>query len=89
MRSEKMADRISVPLSVDVERGYGETGRQVKENIRRLLRAGASGFNLEDGQSDGALSPVELQIEKIRAIAELKERRNRLCHKRQDMRVLA
>lgn len=37
----KMADRISVPLSVDVERGYGETGRQVKENIRRLLRAGA------------------------------------------------
>ena len=69
----KMADRISVPLSVDVERGYGETGRQVKENIRRLLRAGASGFNLEDGQSDGALSPVELQIEKIRAIAELKE----------------
>lgn len=62
--TERIAGRITVPLSVDFERGYGETGEEVKENARRLVQAGAVGFNLEDGLADGSLSPIELQIEK-------------------------
>ncbi len=68
----KIANRLDIPLSVDFERGYAETGKMVKENARRLLLAGAVGFNLEDGLTDGSLSPLDIQIEKIKALSELK-----------------
>ena len=71
---KRMANRIAIPLSVDFERGFGESGKEVKENARQLLCAGAVGFNLEDGlPQNGELSSIELQTEKIRALCELKE----------------
>lgn len=69
---EKIANRIDIPLSVDFERGYGETGEEVKENARMLLFAGAVGFNIEDGLPDGKLSSLDLQIEKINTLSGLK-----------------
>lgn len=48
---ERMSRRLNVPLSVDFERGYGETADEVKDNARKMLLAGAVGFNIEDGQS--------------------------------------
>ncbi len=69
---EKIANRIGVPLSVDFERGYAETGVEVKNNAQKLLLAGAVGFNIEDGLPDGTLSPLDKQIEKIKAISKLK-----------------
>ena len=48
---KKITGRVQIPVSVDFERGYAEDPRQVKENARSLLAAGAVGFNLEDGQS--------------------------------------
>lgn len=70
---EKMAKRVQIPLSVDFERGYAETGEAVKKNAEKLLLAGVVGFNIEDGLPNGTLSPVSEQIEKIRALAELKK----------------
>ena len=70
---KKITGRVQVPVSVDFERGYAEEPAQVKENARRLLAAGAVGFNLEDGQADGRLSPLELQVQKIQALCELKK----------------
>ncbi|MBP2621019.1 isocitrate lyase/PEP mutase family protein [Streptococcus panodentis] len=69
----KITKRISLPLSVDFERGYAETPEGVKANALRLLEAGAVGFNLEDGCSDKSLSPIELQQAKIQALMELKK----------------
>jgi 2-methylisocitrate lyase-like PEP mutase family enzyme len=65
--------RISLPLSVDFERGYAESPQGVKENARRLLEVGVSGFNIEDGRSDGSLDELPLMLEKIGALAELRE----------------
>lgn len=69
--------RVDIPVSADFERGYAEEPEKVKENARRLLNAGAVGFNIEDGVPEGApgekLSPLELQLDKIRALVELKE----------------
>ena len=70
---KKITGRVQIPVSVDFERGYAEDPMQVKENARRLLAVGAVGFNLEDGQADGRLSPLELQIQKIQALCELKK----------------
>jgi 2-methylisocitrate lyase-like PEP mutase family enzyme len=69
---EKIANRVDIPLSVDFERGYGDTGKEIKENARKLLFAGAVGLNIEDGLPDGALSPLDIQIEKIKTLSELK-----------------
>ena len=70
---KKMTARISIPLSVDFERGYSENPAEVKENARQLVEAGAVGFNIEDGLADGTLSPLTEQLAKIEALAELKK----------------
>lgn len=45
---ERIAAAVDLPVSVDMERGYGNAG----ESVRRLLQAGAVGCNLEDAMSD-------------------------------------
>ncbi len=69
---EKMANRLDIPLSVDFERGYGTSTGEVRENARQLLMAGAVGFNIEDGLPDGSLTPLPVQLDRIRALASLK-----------------
>ena len=69
---KRITARISIPLSVDFERGYGESVQEVKENAKRLILAGAIGCNIEDGLPNGDLLPVDLQVEKIQALVELK-----------------
>ena len=39
-----------LPLSVDLEAGYGATTSHIIENIQRLAHLGVSGINLEDSQ---------------------------------------
>ena len=69
---EKIAKRVDIPLSVDFERGYSEINEEVKENARKLLFAGAVGFNIEDGLPNGDLSSIDVQIGKIKSLVELK-----------------
>ena len=64
--------RINIPLSVDFERGYSEDPGVVKQNAKLLVECGAVGCNIEDGLPNGELSSVKEQIDKIKALAELK-----------------
>src|SRR2546427_2340642 len=59
-----------LPVSADVEMGYGRSAREVSETCRGVLDAGAIGVNLEDATGDGdrPLVQPELQAEKIRAV---------------------
>jgi 2-methylisocitrate lyase-like PEP mutase family enzyme len=61
---------VRVPVSADVERGYGREPREVGETCRGVLEAGAVGVNLEDASSDHERRLVDegLQVEKIRAV---------------------
>lgn len=74
--ADKIAKRVDIPLSVDFERGYAETAEEVKENARKLLFAGAVGFNIEDGLPDGTLSSLDELLQKIKALTELKQELN-------------
>jgi 2-methylisocitrate lyase-like PEP mutase family enzyme len=67
---ERIAKAIAIPISADVEAGYGSTPKQVAETARLVLEDGAIGLNLEDGTQDDAhpLSDLALQIEKIQAV---------------------
>jgi 2-methylisocitrate lyase-like PEP mutase family enzyme len=59
-----------LPVSADIETGYGRTPTEVAATCRRVLEAGAIGVNLEDTTDDPAAPLVEasLQAEKLRAV---------------------
>ncbi|MDQ2869737.1 MAG: isocitrate lyase/phosphoenolpyruvate mutase family protein [Acidobacteriota bacterium] len=63
---------VSVPVTADMEAGYGATAEDVREAAAGSLEAGAVGLNFEDGTGDAAdpLAGTSLQREKIRAIRE-------------------
>lgn len=69
----KITKRCSLPLSVDMERGYGDTVDEVVESVRKIILAGAVGINIEDGLPDGKLESLDFQIEKIKALVKLKK----------------
>jgi len=69
----RISSIISVPLSVDLESGYGSSVESVLRSVEQIIETGAVGINLEDINRPGKKSIVELalQKEKINAIREL------------------
>jgi 2-methylisocitrate lyase-like PEP mutase family enzyme len=65
---ERMAAALRVPLSVDMEGGFGGTPDDVARRARSLAEAGAVGFNLEDGRADGMLEDTGRQRDVIAAV---------------------
>ncbi|HEX7004586.1 MAG TPA: isocitrate lyase/phosphoenolpyruvate mutase family protein [Trueperaceae bacterium] len=70
----RIARRISVPLSVDVEAGYGAEPSRIAANVAEVVAAGAVGINLEDGRVDGppTLVDIQFQCEVLSAVAEVR-----------------
>src|SRR5580700_8744153 len=69
-RVTRIARAVKVPVTADVEAGYGDKPQDAARTACALIEAGAVGMNLEDATSDAQQPLVEmsLQIEKIRAI---------------------
>jgi 2-methylisocitrate lyase-like PEP mutase family enzyme len=69
----RIARAVKVPVTADMEAGYGTTIEDMSETARELVAAGAVGLNLEDVTGDDENSHVEvsLQMEKIRTIREV------------------
>jgi len=63
----RIAKRISIPLSVDLETGYGDNPLAIVQNIKYLYELGVAGINLEDSnpKDQGKLIPVDQFSEKI------------------------
>jgi 2-methylisocitrate lyase-like PEP mutase family enzyme len=68
----RIARAVAVPVTADVEAGYGRTPEAVAATARRVIEAGAVGMNLEDsiGEEAATLAPIALQVEKVHAIRE-------------------
>jgi 2-methylisocitrate lyase-like PEP mutase family enzyme len=67
---------VNLPVTADFEAGYSDTIEGLQENISRLLDTGAVGLNFEDSFDDSAhLRPIPEQVERIRAVREVAERR--------------
>lgn len=57
----------ALPVSVDLESGYGADPDEVGATIRRTIDAGAVGCNIEDSDpASRALRPIADQVERIR-----------------------
>ncbi|HEV2490296.1 MAG TPA: isocitrate lyase/phosphoenolpyruvate mutase family protein [Candidatus Acidoferrales bacterium] len=67
---ERIAHAVAVPVTADMEAGYGTTVDAMAETARGVIAAGAVGLNLEDscGEDSGKLFDIPLQKEKIAAM---------------------
>ncbi len=68
----RIARSVRVPVTADVEAGYGNTPEDAARTAQGVIEAGAVGLNLEDAASDPGTPLIELplQLEKIRAVRE-------------------
>jgi 2-methylisocitrate lyase-like PEP mutase family enzyme len=66
----RIASAVKIPVTADVEAGYGDRPEDAAETARRVIQAGAVGMNLEDATNDpqNSLVPLSLQLEKIAAV---------------------
>jgi 2-methylisocitrate lyase-like PEP mutase family enzyme len=66
----RIARSVSVPVTADMEGGYGTTPEAMEETARGVIAAGAVGLNLEDscGEDLGILFAIPLQKQKIAAM---------------------
>jgi 2-methylisocitrate lyase-like PEP mutase family enzyme len=66
----RMTASVSVPVSIDLEAGYGDTPEAAANSAAKILKAGAIGINIEDGLSAGKRQLVspDLHAAKIKAV---------------------
>jgi len=68
---KKIIASVSIPLSVDMETGYGDSVDAVISNIEKLYHAGVVGINIEDSalvNGKQQMLPVDIFSKKLRAI---------------------
>lgn len=65
-----IASAVDIPVSIDFERGYTRDLGQLRDNVARLIDAGAAGLNFEDSTGDASapLFPIDEQLGRIAAV---------------------
>lgn len=63
-----ITDAVDIPVSADLEAGYGQSPETVAENVKKAAAAGVVGINIEDGMKDPCrpLCDATLMEEKLR-----------------------
>ena len=71
-RIGRIARAVQVPVTADIEAGYGSRPEDAARTTRALIQTGAIGMNLEDasGDPDYPLIDLQLAVDKIRAARE-------------------
>jgi len=59
---------VDVPVTADMEAGYGPAAEDAAATARGIVGIGAVGFNMEDASGPGALLPVDAFVAKIEAV---------------------
>lgn len=67
----QIASAVAVPVSFDVEAGFGDSAELIRDHVQQAIEAGACGINLEDGLVAGKLRDPRLLEEAIQAIREM------------------
>ena len=72
---QRISNAISVPVTADMEAGYGTTLTELEDTTRRLIDTGAVGMNIEDSLDEGGpLRPVDEQAERIATVRQVAAR---------------
>lgn len=62
----RITGATALPVTVDLERGYGDTPAAVGETVGQAIDAGAVGCNLEDSLPDGTLRETGDQLARLK-----------------------
>jgi len=71
---QALASASDLPISVDLENGYGPEPERAAVAIERVAEAGAVGGSIEDYDPDGQLYGLEHAAERVEAAAEAAKR---------------
>jgi 2-methylisocitrate lyase-like PEP mutase family enzyme len=68
----RIATAVKVPVTADVEAGYGDRPEDAARTAREVAEAGGVGMNLEDATGDPKkpLLDLTLQVERVKAVQE-------------------
>ncbi|HUY18118.1 MAG TPA: isocitrate lyase/phosphoenolpyruvate mutase family protein [Candidatus Binataceae bacterium] len=72
--THRIARAVDLPVSADIEAGYGRTPNELAVTIKEVIEAGAVGVNLEDGLPRGSRKPlrdIDQQVERLRVTREV------------------
>ncbi len=58
---------VDVPVTADLEMGYGLNAAEVSGSVARALETGVIGCNIEDGLTIGGLREIREQVERLAA----------------------
>ena len=68
----EIAGGVDVPVNADFASGYGESPRDVADNVTRCIATGVAGLSIEDATGDptSPLYELPLAVERVRAARE-------------------
>jgi 2-methylisocitrate lyase-like PEP mutase family enzyme len=72
--THRIVRAVEVPVSADLEAGYGRTPNELAETIKEVIEAGVVGVNLEDSLPRGSRQPLRdigEQVERLRVAREV------------------
>jgi 2-methylisocitrate lyase-like PEP mutase family enzyme len=58
---------VGVPVTADLEAGYGDTADEVGRTVARTLEVGAVGGNIEDARPGGGLFGIDEAVDRLAA----------------------
>lgn len=68
----RIVSAVDLPVTIDIEGGYGQNVEAIQQTISRVIEAGAIGINFEDQiMGKNGLYSIEEQCEKIAAIRQI------------------
>ncbi|MCW3844913.1 isocitrate lyase/phosphoenolpyruvate mutase family protein [Micromonospora yasonensis] len=72
----RVATAVPLPVTADIESGYGDTPDEVADTVAAVLAAGAVGVNVEDARHGGTtpLRPVDEQCARLAAVRSAADR---------------
>jgi 2-methylisocitrate lyase-like PEP mutase family enzyme len=71
----RIARSVDVPVTADIESGYGESLSELKLTAQQVIESGVVGVNIEDSiEKGGGLRAVEEQCQRISALRQIANR---------------
>ena len=72
----RIACSVDVPVTADIEAGYGGTIADLAETINEVINSGVVGVNIEDSfEVEGVLRTIEEQCQRISVVRQVADRR--------------
>lgn len=69
--AREIVDATDLPVSADLENGFGDSPEAVQETVRHAAAVGLAGCSIEDAPGDAAPYPLSLAVERITAAVEV------------------